>query len=158
MEFSKKIYIFAITQKTHKPIMDIIQELDESLLYETRLELKEAEQNPKETGKINWAVWDKVSSQCKHDIEEELKDYNPPTEKTIFLAYDLDYNLKGIYYTSEDCADDYGISREAVIASINRNKPYKKGKTIFKRYRITKKGDKVIKIEDPRRKRNEKTS
>ena len=43
-------------------------------MYQSVEDLKKAEENPKEHGRINWSVWDRIVKQGRREIEEYIKE------------------------------------------------------------------------------------
>lgn len=106
----------------------ILKETNENELFQSIEELKEAENDPNETGRINWELWDSIVEQTKNELKE-LKVYD---NKTIIQAFDLKGNLINQYDSYKDAARDWYTTPELVSVYVRRKAPYTKQKVFFK--------------------------
>lgn len=107
----------------------ILKETNENELYQSIEELKDAELNdPTETGRINWNIWQKVVEETKEQLSK-LIFYDT---KTIIQAFDLKGNLINQYNSYKEAAMDWYTTPELVNLYCRRKVPYQKQQVFFK--------------------------
>lgn len=107
-------------------------------MYETVDELKASENDPEESGRINWDVWDKVVQ----DTREQVFAYGnhiPPKKKPFLEVYVYNYDgqFVGKYGSARETAHKMGFKESTVQYLIWKNRPYQTARLYFSREQLT---------------------
>ena len=107
-------------------------------MYETVDELKASENDPEESGRINWEVWDRVVQ----DTREQVFAYGnhiPPKKKPFMEVYVYNYDgqFVGKYGSARETAHKMGFKESTVQYLIWKNRPYQTARLYFSREQLT---------------------
>lgn len=107
-------------------------------MYETVDELKASENDPEESGRINWDVWDKVVQ----DTREQVFAYGnhiPPKKKPFMEVYVYNYDgqFVGKYGSARETAHKMGFKESTVQYLVWKNRPYLSARLYFSREQLT---------------------
>lgn len=128
--------------------------LGDSELYQSLEELKEAEKNPNECGRINWEVWDRTVQECKQQLSQLSKDKGndrPVKERQLkeIWVYDFDGNLKGHFSSAKETAERMNLNKGTIAQMAWKRKPYHTMSLVFSYNELTKSEVKALVLGRP---------
>ena len=128
-----------------------------SEMYQSVEELKEAENNPKECGRINWDVWNRVVQEGRQQLSELFNDkgnVKPIKERQFkeIWVYDFNGNLKGHFSSAKETAERMNLNKGTIAQMAWRKKPYYTMSLIFSYHELTKDEVMVLVLGTPRKK------
>ena len=113
--------------------------LGDTDLYNSVEELKEAEKDPDENGRINWSVWDKKVKECREELNRIFKGRKPVEkhkQKEIWV-YDLNGKFLGHFNSAKETVEKMNLGNVPITQVCWRRKPYYKLNMIFSYDQLT---------------------
>lgn len=129
-------------------------------MYQSVEDLKKAEENPKEHGRINWSVWDRIVKQGRREIDEYIKKIkNKPQRKTrtykeIYI-YNYDGQQIGHYASADEASEKMKLNKGTLQYACWKQVPYQAERIFISHTPMT--IEEVIKITSKYRKEVRKT-
>lgn len=121
--------------------------LADSELYQSLEELKEAENDPNECGRINWEAWDRAVQECKQQLSQHFN-YNdsPAIERRLkpIWVYDLKGKPKGHFSSARETAERMNLNKGTISQMAWKKIPYWKASLFFSYEELTKDEVKAI--------------